>query len=429
MLSLTRIGLLLVLLGTVSGGCDGQANETADDPIAVAKRYVEVQQAALGSGSNFAQRGGSSGVNAELLTRFYPDWEKGSIIKLSGGRSAIAVDLGPDARVRFDSSVVVLRSLVVTVEANGEVSAGNILEFVSPDKSSITSSVELVEMHLSGDFGGRRIMAGKYDLGYKPLGGIVYLSGGETRDVEISVVECDKKSSGYKRSIMATTEVCHRVAYFTNICAGEPEYCGTGWNVTIETTCWKVEDGGEGGEPGGSNGGGTGPGGSNGGGPSFTGDDTVPSHLDPPDCSKVQKEQALIDYCRSLPPSTAQEIEIGHALVIIGGRGGVCQQIANEGSRLLSEGKIKIYRDSPGAVVAAWWSPDINIILGEWAMALTGTIVYDANDASGQRGQKNLQSILVHEIEHSMGARHDISGWRTPNSGLCSGLAFGRPAL
>jgi uncharacterized membrane protein YgcG len=179
--------------------------------------------------------------------------------------------------------------------------------------------------------------------------------------------------------------------------------------------------GGDGGTGGGSGGGGNEPAYS--GDPALSTDDDIPDRS--PDCSNPSLEGWEKAVCSAQPPAGDRLQKVRDALARIRARGGVCANIATAGDNLLAGGKLQFYPWQTG--LAGGYGG------GTFGVVLNYTWVDDfATSSTGESSPsipngRNLESTLVHEIEHSLGTPHTTFNgaedpYNTANSRTCGGL-------
>jgi hypothetical protein len=113
------------------------------------------------------------------------------------------------------------------------------------------------------------------------------------------------------------------------------------------------------------------------------------------------------------------------ALDRIESRGEECRNIAEYGRKLLSIGALRYYQredSSPGGHGVA----GLVMLAEEWVTQYANTPTSETLP-DGRPIQRNLDQMLVHEIDHAMldnsqGDIHQDYGFSTPNSSSCSGL-------
>lgn len=224
----------LVLLALV-WGCD--TSPTSSDSghlVADARRFVEGRQAALRSSSSLARRGGET-VNEELLEQYYPDWQSGQVVGLEDGGTAVVVTLGPNAEASFDSTVSILRTLIVTRSADGLIQDGEIVEFATPDAGDQREMEDvsgLVQTWKRNDFGSERFVVAEYSLGYSPQGGTSYFPDRQPQPVEVVAANCDEGDG----SSNVTRRVCYRIVDLWHICFDDGQ-CGSWQESQIDLSC------------------------------------------------------------------------------------------------------------------------------------------------------------------------------------------------
>jgi hypothetical protein len=178
------------------------------------------------------------------------------------------------------------------------------------------------------------------------------------------------------------------------------------------------DSGGGGADWGGGGGGGTG--GDVPGPTTASTNDTIEDQDTVPDCTQSQTKNWQQAFCRSAPPTNAQLDSTNAALNRIEQRGGACAELAQEGRRLLSIGRLQ-YFAALSTDAGGWANPDIGVILASfWVDRYSGARVTSDN--------RNLDFALSHEIDHALGRNHtDAAGYETPNSRACSGLSGTSP--
>lgn len=172
-------------------------------------------------------------------------------------------------------------------------------------------------------------------------------------------------------------------------------------------------------------------GGSGGGGnePAYSGDPALSTDDDVPDrspaCSNPSLEGWEKAVCSAEPPAGDRLQKVRDALARIRARGGVCANIATAGDNLLAGGKLQFYPWQTG--LAGGYGG------GTFGVVLNYTWVDDfATSSTGESSPsipngRNLESTLVHEIEHSLGRPHTTFNgaedpYNTANSRTCGGL-------
>lgn len=142
--------------------------------------------------------------------------------------------------------------------------------------------------------------------------------------------------------------------------------------------------------------------------------DTVDPGDTLPDCSLAQSRPWQAAYCRATAPTDGRLQKTQDALARIAQRGPDCATIAQKGSELLASGELRYYTWTQGDA-GGWGRPDFGAMLADfWADNYATVISPDG---------RNLDQVLAHEVEHTMGLQHiDAGGYETPHSHLCSGL-------
>ena len=175
--------------------------------------------------------------------------------------------------------------------------------------------------------------------------------------------------------------------------------------------------------PGGSGGdGGAGP------APLPLGDDEIPEDEDPPDCSEPQTEPWAIDYCAAREPNDAEQAKLTTAYNNIKARGSVCVRLAQVADSLMAAGDFRLYTPGPDTK-GGWARRDLGIWIDEAWPSSWDSGSSAETDSLGNPLQRNLEQTIAHEADHYIGLDHSDSeagGFRTLNSGTCSGLPNGR---
>lgn len=182
----------------------------------------------------------------------------------------------------------------------------------------------------------------------------------------------------------------------------------------------------------GGNGGSGGSGGGSGGGDNETeylGDPELSTDDDIPDQSPACSNPALEGWekaaCSAQPPEGDRLQKVRDALARIRARGGVCADIATAGDNLLAGGKLQFYPWQTG-LAGGYGSRTIGVILNYTWVDQFATSSTGESSPSIPNG-RNLETSLVHEIEHSLGTSHTTFNgaedpYNTPNSRTCGGL-------
>jgi hypothetical protein len=200
------------------------------------------------------------------------------------------------------------------------------------------------------------------------------------------------------------------------------------WTLGDDGVCRSSRDGtydgsgGGGGDWGGwDGGGGGGDGGSGELGPTTesTNDEIAPQDT-VPNCTQAQTTNWANAFCRSTRPTGARLDSTNAALNRMEQRGGACAELAREGRRLLSIGRLGYFVPQAGDA-GGWGSSDIGVIVADyWVDQYSGGRVSADN--------RNLDHSLGHEIDHALGRAHiDAAGYETANSRACSGLTGTSP--
>jgi len=139
-----------------------------------------------------------------------------------------------------------------------------------------------------------------------------------------------------------------------------------------------------------------------------------------PNCTQAQTTDWANAFCRSTAPAGARLDSTNAALNRMEQRGEACAELAREGRRLLSAGRLGYFVPTTGDA-GGWGDSDIGVIVADyWADQYSGGRVSGDN--------RNLDHILSHEIDHVLGRDHtDTGGYETPNSRTCSGLSGTSP--
>ena len=190
--------------------------------------------------------------------------------------------------------------------------------------------------------------------------------------------------------------------------------------------CYKISTGstdGGGGTGFGSTGDGDiwGGGGSGGTGGTTSGDPPPPSPGDfmlsdtARNCAALQPDQFGRAFCRSFVPSGERLNRTQNAIARIRGRGMECAYIADQAAALLAVGKLR-YFDHQDGDDGGWGDAPNGVLL---STAWVDTF-YTVGDAFG----RNLDQLVVHEVEHTLGRDHiDGTALDTPHSRSCGGAA------
>ena len=169
--------------------------------------------------------------------------------------------------------------------------------------------------------------------------------------------------------------------------------------------------------------------------PPPAGNDVIPDTTDvPPDCSKTHTVNWARDYCNSRSPNTTERSRVDTALNNIEARGGVCEDIAAAGRALLSGGQFRFYTPDRSSTIreersaGGYGHPDMGVYFDEAWPIHWHSGVAAGRDSLGNRLERNFEQVVAHEIDHYRGLGHSdetAGGFRTLNSGRCSGLADG----
>jgi len=150
--------------------------------------------------------------------------------------------------------------------------------------------------------------------------------------------------------------------------------------------------------------------------------DSFDIRVDKPDCSTQHSELWKSLYCDSSAPTSTRRSLTREALERIRERGATCRKIADYGFALLEAGALRYYPNSLGRVGGIGATG--LILLNEYWVDQTPVNPVQETLPDGTTIQRNLEFMLVHEIDHGMltGNIHSRYGYSTPNTQKCSGL-------
>jgi len=167
-------------------------------------------------------------------------------------------------------------------------------------------------------------------------------------------------------------------------------------------------------------------------------EDDIYKHRDP-DCTKPYSNQdpsiRFKDYtiwCSSKEYAGTRLVTITNALQRIKNRNPICSTIADFGTSLLNNGRL---REFPSSAYNSSGGLGGEFANGGGAFAVISEVYLDSYsnatfNASGINSLGNVYShdinlewALVHELEHAMGEEGHSEGdpWLTPNAQLCTG--------
>lgn len=427
---LLSVGFLLCF----ASGCD--TAPVADDPSTSLKAAQQWYEAETGL-TTFQPSSARVSGDAHL-TQFYPDWAAGEVVTAPNGLQIVVTRLSRNADVTYDSRVDFLRVLAVYLAADGSVDRASILNFISPNPISEDDGPALVAALADGSIHQRDVIVMEHTVRYDLLSARQYRPDGQVSDLDWSSEEVTDRDTPQGRDSdgsstrMANRYVCIVVLYEYWAAIGDSDH--SDWRTGIRSAeCYSViggdidtsvEDEGYSG--------GSGPGGdgeSSGAAlPGATFDDLIPDDDPTPDCSQPQTIPWKIAYCARTLPNPTQKTRLEDAISNIRGRGGSCVAIADTAAARLSAGQIQFYPTTPG-VDGGYGRTDIGIIMDVlWVTSYHSTPTAGETDLSGNPIRRSLEQTLVHETEHVMGESHTDGerGFRTPNSGICSGFSESR---
>ncbi len=232
---------------------------TDNDPVIAARNWFESNT----SQSEIIAKYNGGGINPDkLLAQFPPDWATSDVIKVPQHKDVVVVLLGRNARKSFGRTNNIVRTLIVTMNNDGSVAFGEIVEFAGHKPGATDNVRQLVRSIIEEDFKNENITVGRYDALYQPIGAMHYSPDYEPIPLSIRLKRCtEAELSGGASKSAAETYDCY-VSDMWEVCAGplgdEPESC----TEYITYTCEEIGDGdGDSGGGGGSTGGGGGGGG------------------------------------------------------------------------------------------------------------------------------------------------------------------------
>lgn len=171
-----------------------------------------------------------------LLNRFFPDWDLADVV-ISNGRTAVYAMLGPDARVSFDSTRSIVRTLIIQMGEGDDAMKGEIVEFVGANETDLDDVAGLVTRYLDQDFHGLSLVTASYSVRYKPKKATVYQPGKSAKDVGFKIKECPVPESASKR---AETQYCIVLDVITyGVCVGDNECT---WGTDVYMDCWETSE-------------------------------------------------------------------------------------------------------------------------------------------------------------------------------------------
>lgn len=238
---------------------------SSDELLEAAKVWHQDQ---LAQDAGTAKSGNDAPDPAALLDRFFPDWQTARLITDAAGNTILVATLGPDARVSFDATRSIVRTLLVTFGGEGQVASGEIVEFVSSDPADLEHIEALVTGYMQKDFGEKSILVARYSVRFSPRQATIYQPAKASVDVGFEIKECNRSELPSK---MAETINCVIVDVITYaVCVGDSD-CP--WNTDVYIDCWELDGTNDDQASGGGGGGSSGGGGNSGGGGSDEGDE------------------------------------------------------------------------------------------------------------------------------------------------------------
>ncbi len=222
---------------------DETAQQSAStELVTAAQKWFDTQTASLGKSGD------------DALRRFYPDWDKGTLVTTDDGQRALVTTVWRDAQVRYDARVYFLRVLAVVLDADGSVTHGHIVEFVSPDSIAHDAGPSLVRHWLADAAYAQPMKVATRSVTHAFERGAFYAPGADPVAFEIERKPCEIGGLG---KVMAT-EMCDVVSVpIGQVCMGwemdgSDEQCWPRWGE--QWTCYEEGDGGGTGSSGGTGG-------------------------------------------------------------------------------------------------------------------------------------------------------------------------------
>ncbi|MEM8487552.1 MAG: hypothetical protein AAF564_18525 [Bacteroidota bacterium] len=242
-----------VVLGLAGSGCD-VLNETGN-PEELIDQAKAWHKAELASAEGPAKSDADPDP-ALLLHRFFPDWNAAAVVTGPAGKSAVYATLGPDARVSFDSTRAIVRTIIISTDETGGIGSGEIVEFVAGDAAALENVGSLVWQYLANDFEDASILVARYSVRYKPMAARLHRPQREAVDLGFRYETRTVTSAG-KRAETVYCMVLDIITYGVSV--GDNDFT---WNTDVYLDCWS-EDGNVLGDEGATGDGGTGGAGGN----------------------------------------------------------------------------------------------------------------------------------------------------------------------
>ncbi len=216
----------------IGSGCDTLTDAPGDKTLIT--RAQTWHQATIAEPAAPAKSGDDPDPVA-LLNRFFPDWSTAAVVVSASGKSAVYATLGDDARVSFDSTRAIIRTLIISMDSNGAVGRGEIVEFVAGDDAVLADVAGLVRQYLEEDFTAS-IMVARYSVRYRPKHARLYRPAEDAVDLGFRY-ETHTVAAAGKRAETVYCIVLDIITYGVSV--GDNDFT---WNTDVYLDCWS-EDG------------------------------------------------------------------------------------------------------------------------------------------------------------------------------------------
>ncbi len=187
-----------------------------------------------------------------------------------GGRTMVTT-LGSYTDEKYDTTMYHVRTILVDLDASGDVETGNVVIFSSRDALSKDGFDTYARQYLTKDFGDVEMTVSRYTTGFEAVDAFLYRPGQIPLELSISLTKKEISSSGKlgklgaDASILGPDTICYESCYlaFGRTCAygvSDPtdRYCTINSELVCVDVCYETSGGGGGPGGGGTSGGGGG---------------------------------------------------------------------------------------------------------------------------------------------------------------------------
>ena len=178
-----------------------------------------------------------------MVRQYPPDWSQAAVLPIDTGGSRVTTLLGVDkpATTVTDSAIAVVRTIVIDMDSNNDVTASRLVEFISPDPLEPDRFTDYVKQWADDNFSDTKVLAAEYSIGYAPQKATIHAPGESSRPTSVYL----RAGSGMGKT-QATWYCFVTDVDVTWLCKWDPDtgvfYDCVPHEYTIDITCIEIDD-------------------------------------------------------------------------------------------------------------------------------------------------------------------------------------------